>query len=67
MTLLSQAANGKDTFDLTDLFASYKGDPFIDSIHYSPAANQLVAAAIGQRLLDVVTVERPQRADVAAD
>jgi hypothetical protein len=47
---LEPLADGADTFSATNLLADYTEQPFVDSLHYTPAVCDLLAAFIAERV-----------------
>ena len=50
MALLEKLENNQDTFSLTDLLATYRGQPFVDPAHYTSEVCELIAVSIAQKI-----------------
>jgi hypothetical protein len=50
LTLMDRLVDGKDTFSLTGLFEKYSKLPFVDELHYTSAACDMIAAGIAREL-----------------
>ncbi|MEO1085999.1 MAG: hypothetical protein AAFY88_17305, partial [Acidobacteriota bacterium] len=61
MRRLEETADGRTRFSLAGLLDGYEGRAFVDSFHYAPSVNDLVAEAIASRVLEA------QRAAADAD
>lgn len=52
--------------DLTDLFSMFPGEAYVDNVHYTTSANDMIAEALYERLKDIPSLGRGRENAAAA-